>query len=237
MAEFYFSKYENRKPPESVPYSIPRELLWQFLATINLVLGTWYIFWRWGWSINYNALWFSIPLVVAETCAFFGLILFTINLWAIRDYDQKPPPKLITECVRDPENYSPRKIKVDVFFPTYDEDPELVRLSIKDAKKIRYPYPIDIIIHVLDDGRRKEMKKVAEEEGVNYITRPNNIGFKAGNLRNAMEKTSGDFIVICDADTRPFPTILEDTLGYFRDPDVAWVQTPQWFLTSLKAHR
>jgi hypothetical protein len=44
-----------------------------------------------------------------------------------------------------------------------------------------------------------------------------------------MEQTSGDFIVICDADTRLLPTILEHTLGYFRDPDVAWVQTPQWF--------
>jgi cellulose synthase (UDP-forming) len=82
---------------------------------------------------------------------------------------------------------------------------------------------------VLDDGRRDEMRKVAAEEGATYITRDSNIGFKAGNLRNAMEQSSGDFIVICDADTRPFPTILEHTLGYFRDPDVAWVQTPQWF--------
>jgi len=55
------------------------------------------------------------------------------------------------------------------------------------------------------------------------------IGFKAGNMRNAMEKTSGDFIVICDADTRIFPTFLVNNLGYFRDPKVAWVQTPQWF--------
>jgi cellulose synthase (UDP-forming) len=44
-----------------------------------------------------------------------------------------------------------------------------------------------------------------------------------------MEQTSGDFILICDADTRVFPSILEHTLGYFRDLDVAWVQTPQWF--------
>jgi cellulose synthase (UDP-forming) len=41
--------------------------------------------------------------------------------------------------------------------------------------------------------------------------------------------TSGDFVVICDADTRPFSSYLVETLGYFRDPKVAWVQTPQWF--------
>lgn len=206
-----------------------RELLWQFLATVSLVLGTSYIIWRWGWSLNYDALWFSIPLVIAETCAFIGSILFTINLWAIRDYKQNSPPQTITECVENPEQLTARSIKADVFFPTYDEDPELVRLSIIDAKKITYPHPIDITIHVLDDGKRDAMKQVAQEEGVNYITRENNIGFKAGNMRNAMEQTDGDFIVICDADTRPFPSILEDVMGYFRDPDVAWVQTPQWF--------
>jgi cellulose synthase (UDP-forming) len=44
-----------------------------------------------------------------------------------------------------------------------------------------------------------------------------------------MEQTSGDFIVILDADSRPFSTFLENILGYFRDPDVAFVQSPQWF--------
>jgi cellulose synthase (UDP-forming) len=114
-------------------------------------------------------------------------------------------------------------------FTTYNEDPEIVRLSLQDAKSIRYPHPIDVRVHVLDDGRRDTMQQVAREEGVNYITRPNNIGFKAGNLRNGLEHTGGDFIVVCDADTRPFPTLIERTLGYFRDPDVAWVQSPQWF--------
>ena len=114
-------------------------------------------------------------------------------------------------------------------FTTYNEDPEIVRLSIQDAKAIRYPHSIDLRVHVLDDGRREAMKQVALEEGVGYISRSNNIGFKAGNLRNGLENTGGDFIVICDADTRPFSTLLERTLGYFRDPDVAWVQSPQWF--------
>lgn len=98
-----------------------------------------------------------------------------------------------------------------------------------------YPFPIDYRIHVLDDGRRPEMKAVCEEEGVNYISRQTNIGFKAGNLRNGLEQTDGDFIVICDADTRVFPTLLSHTLGYFRDPDVAWYRHPNGSSTSLKA--
>jgi cellulose synthase (UDP-forming) len=228
--EFYFTKFENRKPPAPVPHSVPRELLWQFLATVNLVLGVWYIYWRWTHSLNPDAMWLAVPLALAESMAFFGLILWTVNLWMVRDYEQPPPPALIRECVENPEDYpADRRISVDVFFPTYDEDPELVRLSIKDAKKITYPRDIDIRIHVLDDGGRPAMQEMANQEGVSYISRENNIGFKAGNLRNAMEKTGGDFIVICDADTRLFSTLLEHTLGYFRDPDVAWVQPPQWF--------
>lgn len=232
MSRFYFSVFEDRKPPEPIPYSASRELLWQFFAILNVCLGGWYLWWRWNGSLNYDALWFAVPLVVAESFAYVGLLLFTFNLWAVRDFEQTPPPKA-HEILHRPEGLAgdslPTTVAVDVFFPTFDEDPELVRLSVLDAKKITYPHPIDIRIHVLDDGRRDAMKAVAEAEGVNYIRRENNIGFKAGNLQNAIHRTSADFILICDADTRPFPTILEHTLGYFRDPTVAWVQTPQWF--------
>ncbi|MCG8460682.1 MAG: glycosyltransferase, partial [Holophagales bacterium] len=110
-------------------------------------------------------------------------------------------------------------------------------LSVLDAKKLTYPHPIDVRIHVLDDGRRRSMRKLAEDEGVSYFDRPNNVGFKAGNMRHAMERTHGDFILICDADTRPFPQFLERTLGYFRDPDMAWVQTPQWFFDLPEGER
>ncbi len=223
---FYFERFENRKPPQPLQYSAGRELLYQFVATINLVIGAWYIGWRWTSSLNPDALWFSIPVALAETGAYIGLVLFTINMWNQKDVPQKPPPQWLSDC--DP-NAPKRPISVDMYFPTYDEDPELVRLSIADAKKTEYPHELDLRIHILDDGERKEMQAVAEQEGVGYITREGNTGFKAGNLRNAMEQTSGDFLVICDADTRPFPTLVKNTLGYFTDPDVAWVQTPQWF--------
>ena len=224
----YFERFEHRRPPEPVPYSAGRELLWQFLATINLVFGAWYLTWRWTSSLNPDALWFAVPVVVAETCAYLGLGLFTYNLWSMKEPTVHPPPGTLRDCGLDPE-VPDRPIRVDVFFATYDEDPELVRLSIIDAKKLTYPHPIDVAIYVLDDGRREAMRAVADEEGVHYLDRPDNVGFKAGNMRSAMERTSGDFILICDADTRPFPEFLEETLGYFRDPDMAWVQTPQWF--------
>lgn len=222
------SRFEAQKPWTPLPFSPWHEALWQFLCTACLVFGAWYIGWRWLFSINYDALWFSIPLLVAETGAFIGLVLFTINLWSARSPRQPALPETIRDCSDDPE-VPDRPLSIDVFFATYSEDPELVRLGLRAARQLRYPYTIDLKVHVLDDGKRPAMEAVAAEEGVNYITRTDNVGFKAGNLRNAMTLTSGDFILICDADMIPFPTFLEETLGYFRDPKMAWVQTPQWF--------
>ncbi len=219
---------EERLPPPPVAHSSAREFAFQALAVASLALGAWYLHWRWTASLNRDALWFAIPLALAETLAFGGSLIFFLSLWRTRDTPVAPPPSTVRDVVVRPPARD-RPLIVDVFYPTYDEDPELVRLSIRAGKALRYPHPLDLRLHVLDDGRREAMKRVAEEEGVGYLTRANNAGFKAGNLRNGIEQTGGDFIVICDADTRVFPELLERTLGYFRDPRVAWVQTPQWF--------
>lgn len=222
------SRFAAQKPWTPLAYSPWHEALWQFLSAACLIFGAWYIVWRWMFSINIDALWFSIPLIVAETGAYIGLVLFTLNLWSAKSPERPPLPQSTRDCTGDPD-VPDRPLSVDVFFATYSEDPELVRQGLQAAKAITYPYPLDLRVHVLDDGKRPAMAEVAAQEGVNYITRSDNLGFKAGNLRNAMSVTSGDFILICDADMIPFPTFLEETLGYFQDEKVAWVQTPQWF--------
>ncbi len=225
----YFEKYEHRKPPAPLEQNATIHSIGQIFLIIAMVTGAWYLHWRWTESLNLQALWFALPLVIAETGAYIGLLLYVFNVWHVKDTPGKPAPACISACQSNGRSLVKRPVSVDIFFPTYDEEVSLVRLSLQDAGKLRYPHPLDMRIHLLDDGNRPEMKQLAREVGCNYITRDNNIGFKAGNLRNAMEQTVGDFIVICDADTRPFPGMLENTLGYFTDPDVAWVQTPQWF--------
>jgi len=222
------TRFERQEPWVPSEHSQLQVALWQFLSVSSLVFGTWYLYWRWAKSINMEAAWFSVPLAIAETLAFIGLALYTINLWSPAAPKPGALPASAQDVVTDPGAVN-RPLVVDIFFATYNEDPELVRRGLQDAKKVTYPLPIDIRINVLDDGRRPKMQQVAVEEGVNYVTRSDNVGFKAGNMRNAMEVTVGDFIVICDADTRLFPDFLVETMGYFRDPDMAWVQTPQWF--------
>lgn len=230
---FYFSKYEDRLPRDPLEYSESRQTAYRILSIINIIFGTWYITWRWTASLNYDELAFALTLVIAETASFIAMLLFTYNLWTDEKISPLIPPKYFSECL-EPNNpnilrSSQRIINVDILITTYNEEAELVRLSVIHAKKLQYQYDINIKIYVLDDSNRQAMRAMAAEEQVEYINRQYNIGFKAGNLANGMLYTYGDFIVICDADTRLFPDFLSKTLGFFRDPLVAWVQTPQWF--------
>lgn len=222
------TRFRRQVPWEHSEHGPLHTAVWQFLATASLVFGAWYIWWRWTESLNTEALWLSLPLAVAESMAYLGLWFLTYNLWTPKSPCRGLLPRQIGDTVE--HHFDPyRAISVDVFFATYTEPPEMVARGLRDAKRLRYPYPLDIHIHVLDDGNRPAMAAVAAREGVNYITRPDNIGFKGGNLNNALAGTWGDFVVICDADTQLFPDFLTETLGYFRDPRTAWVQTPQWF--------
>ncbi|MDP3649228.1 glycosyltransferase [Tabrizicola sp.] len=191
--------------------------MWQFPATGSLVFGAQYLPGRWTRSFNTEALWFSLPLVIAETGAFIGLILFTSNIWTDRSPKPAAPARMLCD-VSDDRAASARTFVIDVFFANYYEAPEIEGKSLKAAHQTSCPHPIDITVHVLDDGHRPEMAVGAAGEGANYITRLDNIGFKAGNLRNAMSTTSGDFVVICEADTIPFPSVPAETLGCLRDP-------------------
>ncbi len=225
MPRFYFTPFESRQPPAPVAWSAGRECLFQMLASCAIALGLWYLFWRWGAGLNPEAPLYSALVATAETGAWIGLVLFTFNLWADRPVQVQPLPQARRDLHLEEEG----PIVVDVFVTTFDEDPELVRLSLRDARRLRRPAGVRVRVHCLDDGNRPAMACVARGEGAGYITRTDNVGFKAGNIRNALLRTEGDFIVICDADTRLFPSFLEHTLGHFRDPRLAFVQTPHWF--------
>ena len=67
---------------------------------------------------------------------------------------------------------------VDLFVPTYNEEPSLLRATLEACVRMDYPHKT----YVLDDGRRPEVEALARELGVNYIARLDNRHFKAGNL-------------------------------------------------------
>ncbi len=219
----YYKEFDSRLPPDFPRPDPCVQMIWHTLATASVGLGFWYIIWRWTASLNPDAMVFSLAVIMAETLMFVGMLLFYFDIWNVGDQNLRPVRKRM-------ENGMPsdNPATVDVFITTYTEDPSLVRLSIQAAKKLKLPVGSDVKIWVLDDGARDLMKDISHREQVNYLSRADNLGFKAGNIRNAILHSTSEYIVICDADTRVMPEFLNNTLGYFEDPDVAWVQTPHW---------
>ncbi|WP_328821727.1 glycosyltransferase [Nesterenkonia haasae] len=193
-----------------------RMIIIRILAVLAVLTGINYVTWRWLESVNWEAWWIAVPLIVAETFSLIDTFLFAATMWKSKE---REGPKSAPEGT------------VDVLITTYNEPIEMVMKTAQAAQRITYPHKT----WILDDGDRSEMAAAAQSAGLGYITRSQDWldkprHAKAGNLNNALFRTDGEFLLILDADQVPDPLILHRTLGYFADdPQVALVQTPQWF--------
>ena len=112
--------------------------------------------------------------------------------------------------------------------PGIAEERPILEKTILGLKQLDWP-PEKLNIFVLDDGRRAWLRDLCAAHGVQYVTRPDNRDRKAGNHNHALTVSTAPFIVSMDADFVPFPNFIYRTIGFFRDPTVAIVQTPQCF--------
>ncbi len=119
---------------------------------------------------------------------------------------------------------------VDIFICTYDEPLEILEKSILTALALDYP---DATVWVLDDTRRGWLREYCAAAGVRYITRDSNRHAKAGNLNNGLAVTAGEtnapVILVLDADFAPRRDFLKRTVGLLSNPEVAVIQTPQFY--------
>ncbi len=152
----------------------------------------------------------SLALFIAEL---YGILLMCLYFWQIWDTTPVPPKPPLSGR------------SVDVMVPTYNEDVPLLRGTLQSMAALDYPHTV----YVLDDGNRPEVAALAEELGVHYIARDNNLYAKAGNINNALDQTSGEFVAIFDADHIVLRHFLTATIGHFEDESVAFVQTPHAF--------
>ncbi len=186
------------------------DLVVKISMLITVALGIRYFEWRWTETFNPEAPLFWWVFVVAETQIFVSGVLFYMTTWNITRYEQEVP--------------LPRR-SVDVFIATYNEPLELLRDTIVAAKQIRYPHRTV----VLDDGNRPEVEQLAKENACIYLAREENTHAKAGNLNNGLDNSKAEFIVTLDADHVPSPDLIDELLGYFKDPKVGAIQGNQDF--------
>ncbi len=193
-----------------------RRFVIRVLIATNLLLGVYYLAWRFTASINWSAWPIALALLAAELYSFVGSLFFGVSMWKLRERGVARP--------------APPGKTVDIFITAYNEPVEIVRETVRRALAVRYPHQT----YVLDDGNSPAMRAMTEAEGCGYIVRSDDWSgkqrhAKAGNLNNALFQTTGEFLLILDADQLAHPAFLDQTLAYFDDPKVAFVQTPQPF--------
>lgn len=202
---------------------LPRTRLSLALANgMLLTIATRYIIWR---LITINT---AHPVSFILSAAIYGyeliyVILLVLEFIPSLSYDPAKRSRQADRLMQRPEQAA---IPVDIFITTYNETSRHLRRCIYACKAQRHPYTT---IHVLDDGNRAEIRALAQELGVNYITRSSNEHRKAGNLNNALKQTKAELIAVLDCDFIPYRNFLDRTLGFFIDESVAIVQTPQHY--------
>lgn len=139
---------------------------------------------------------------------------------------------------------------VDIYIPTYNEDPAIIRPTVIAATQLDYPAE-KLHVYILDDGgttqkcqdpdpvkasaamrRAEELKALASRFGAGYLTREKNLHAKSGNINSALPHTRGELLLILDCDHIPTEDFLQNTVGLFlADPKLFVVQTPHNFVS------
>ncbi len=200
-----------------------------------------YFYWRTFTTLTYHdplSFFFAMVLYFAEL---YGFIVYGLSIFVnIDPLDRKPLPLTKKTAILP---------TVDVMIPSYNEAPDLLEMTLLSALSMEYPKE-KLKVYLLDDGgtdqrcnsedpefaaaakhRRLELQALCARWGAHYITRPKNIGSKAGNINNGLEFSDGELVVIFDADHAPTTDFLQNTVGWFlHDPKMFLVQTPHFFV-------
>jgi cellulose synthase/poly-beta-1,6-N-acetylglucosamine synthase-like glycosyltransferase len=117
---------------------------------------------------------------------------------------------------------------------------EMAERTLKAAREIVYGGQLDVWL--LDEGDSSEVRQMCGRLGIRHFTRKGrghldlDTGIfasqtKHGNHNRWLWEYAGDYDVVMfvDPDHVPLPIMAERLLGYFRDPDVAFVVGPQFY--------
>ncbi|MGG6266191.1 glycosyltransferase [Leptolyngbya sp. AN03gr2] len=203
----------------------PRPQAWSRIVVVGtlLVLLLRYLVWRSLTTLNLSSPLngvFSLGLFALELLMLVSSLIQLVLLLRVRDRRSEADQRSIAVING---TFTP---SIDILIPTYNEPTFILRRTIIGCQALHYP---NKRVYLLDDTCRSQVKELAAELGCNYITRSDNRHAKAGNLNNALTQTNGELIVVFDADFIPTKNFLIRTVGFFQNPNVALVQTPQTF--------
>ncbi|HEY3136549.1 MAG TPA: glycosyltransferase [Blastocatellia bacterium] len=152
----------------------------------------------------------------------YGVYRYRLIYLFLRYQKHRPQPKSRFEADRLP--------RVTVQLPLFNEMYVAERL-IGAVAALDYPrelLEIQVLDDSTDDTRRIASASVEKyfEQGfdITYHHREERTGFKAGALEEGLKKSSGEFILIFDADFVPRPDCIRRMIDYFTDERLGMVQ-------------
>jgi cellulose synthase/poly-beta-1,6-N-acetylglucosamine synthase-like glycosyltransferase len=123
--------------------------------------------------------------------------------------------------------------QVALHVPCHDEPPEVVERTLRALARLDYP-PEAYQVFVVDNNTTdpavwQPLTAVCDELGFVFLHLEDWPGFKSGALNYALALTPQEFEIIgvVDADYLVAPEYVRELVGYFEDPSVAFIQTPQ----------
>ena len=215
------------------PNSNPHRAL---IFGISALLALRYIFWRAtetvapiGLTVDALASW---SFLLIEFMAMLGS--FSSYLMMSRTKERSSEVDQNFKWWEKPEHGTPHRPHVAILIATYNEDLEVLERTIIGAQSLHYP---DKTVYILDDGKRPWLRDYCAAQNVEYVTRPDNKGAKAGNINHAVrmlaqQENPPDYLAVLDADFVPHQGFLSRSLSLFHDPQVGLVQTPQHFFNA-----
>lgn len=164
---------------------------------------------------------YVITLVMMSVYGLMGLLTLALY-WQHRDV-HFPTPTLPDE---------PPVVTVQL--PIYNEG-EVVQGLVETAVSLHYPRH-RLQIQLIDDSNDETATMAAQlvesyqTLGINiqHVRRPHRHGYKAGALAQAMSQARGEFIAIFDADFRPKPDFLQQTIPHFLDNQRLGMVQTRW---------
>lgn len=198
-----------------------------YVAFVSIVAGYFaYVFNVALPRVPVSALPFSLFLLWAEGMSLAMVVIHTfygIDNFAKSSWERTP------DRVRFSPNYLPR---VAFHYACFNEPPEIVFDALSRFKDIDYPkdrYLVMVCDDSTDESLRKPVEEFCKANGFVYIHRTDRRGYKAGALNNALKYTPSDveILSVIDADYHVEPEYLRETVGYFIDPHLGFLQTPQ----------
>jgi cellulose synthase (UDP-forming) len=227
-------------PEKSLFLPLMLQVLWSCLLVVGIVVSSiffpaarrWimlltvltsvrHLLWRGFETLDFSSplsIFISVLIYGAELTAFFAMVIGYFQVWGQTDHQAISISR-----------FTPDQLpSVDIMVCTYGEPVSVLYRSLVGCQAIDYPKKT---VYLCDDGNRPEMKELAEKLNVTYISRAENTHAKAGNLNNAMGYSSGELVLVFDADHVPCKNFLNETVGFFLDERMGFVQTPQHFFT------